>query len=213
MRPSARLSLLAALLAAACAPREPRALAHASDRLAREVRRGDRQAVTGMVVPVARPRVDLERLEGEGARSWAKALSKPVEVRAEATLFVAADRPVEIVQGERGWLFAEDPFDRWDQSTPRATLRTLVRASQERRWDVLLGLAPRRYRVGLSVADLERAWTEGEHAEALRNARERLRAHLADPIRVDTHEAALDLGEGRFARLEREGDRWVVVDF
>jgi hypothetical protein len=36
---------------------------------------------------------------------------------------------------------------------------------------------------------------------------------LAGTIRADAHQAILDLGENRFARLEREGERWVVVDF
>ena len=156
----------------------------------------------------------MDRLVGESERStWAKALAKPLEVRLEATLFIGPDRPVEITRGEEGWVFAEDPFVRWDQSSPRAALRTLVRASDEMRWDVLLELAPLRYRMGLAAQDLRIAWTEGEHAEALKAARNRLRGHLADPIRTDSHEAALDLGGGEVVRLEREGSRWVIVDF
>ncbi len=101
----------------------------------------------------------------------------------------------------------------YDQSTPRAALRSLVRASEHQRWDVLLALAPYRYRLGLSEADLKAAWTEGEYAEALQAARDRLREHLAAPIQSDAHEATLDLGHGDTALLEREGARWVVVDF
>jgi hypothetical protein len=37
--------------------------------------------------------------------------------------------------------------------------------------------------------------------------------HLADPIVSDAHEAMLELGDGEAAHLEREGSRWVVVDF
>ncbi|MFY0541764.1 hypothetical protein [Nannocystis pusilla] len=113
----------------------------------------------------------------------------------------------------RGWVFAEDPTLVYDQSTPRAALRSLVRASLQRRWDVLLGLAPERYRLGLSEDDLRAAWTEGEHADALQTARDRLAARLGDPIVADAHEAVLDLGNAEVARLEREGTRWVVVDF
>ncbi len=134
-------------------------------------------------------------------------------MRGEATIFIAEDRPVEIARGEQGWVFVEDPFARWDQSSPRAALRTLVRASEEQRWDVLLGLAPRRYRIGLTTEDLRQAWTQGEYAEALKETRDRLRERLADPIRADSHEAALELGQGKIVRLEREGTRWVVVDF
>jgi hypothetical protein len=57
------------------------------------------------------------------------------------------------------------------------------------------------------------AWTEGQQGDALCAARDRLAAHLADPIAADADEAALDMGQGHVARLEREGDRWVVVEF
>ena len=77
----------------------------------------------------------------------------------------------------------------------------------------MLRLAPQRYRTGLSVKDLEQAWTDGEHGAALRESRDRLAERISGPIAADQHEAALDLGDGRVARLEREGERWVVVDF
>jgi hypothetical protein len=78
---------------------------------------------------------------------------------------------------------------------------------------VLVSLAPERYRLGLSEDDLRRAWSEGEYAGALQAARDRLARHLAEPIVSDAHEAVLDLGDGEAAHLEREGARWVVVDF
>lgn len=209
------LGVAATLASIACAPREQRDLARASDGLAREIRRSDHRAVLEAMAPGSRPQVDLARLTGspEVRGPWARALAKPVALRPEALIFVAPDRPVRARRGEEGWLFAEDPFLRWDQSTPRAALRSLVRASREKRWDVLVNLAPERYRLGLSTDDLRAAWTEGAYAEALQKSRDRLARHLADPIRADAHEAALDLGEGHVARLEREGERWVVVDF
>ena len=216
MRPERAIpwAVLLALVTVACASKRHRALGDASANLAREVRRADREGVGEYIAPSIRGRVDMDRLVGESERgAWAKALAKPLEVRLEATLFIGPDRPVEITRGEEGWVFAEDPFVRWDQSSPRAALRTLVRASDEMRWDVLLELAPLRYRMGLAAQDLRIAWTEGEHAEALKAARDRLRGHLADPIRTDSHEAALDLGGGEVVRLEREGSRWVIVDF
>jgi hypothetical protein len=214
MRPEEVIPLVI-LLVCACAPREQRDLNRASEGFARDVRRADRAGVLQRVSPTTRARVDVDQLVGEPEvrSSWAKALAKPVEVRSEAMLFVGEDRPIEIARSEEGWVFTEDPFDRWDQGSPRAALRTLVRASDEQRWDVLLGLAPRRYRIGLTSEDLRQAWTQGEYAEALKETREQLRDHLADAIRADSHEAALDLGEGKIVRLEREGTRWVVVDF
>jgi hypothetical protein len=158
--------------------------------------------------------VDIEGMTaGTARRTWSKALSKPAAVQPEAVVLISPEHPVRVMWTEQGWRFAEDPTDLYAQATPRQALRAIVLASRNQRWDVLVQLAPRRYRIGLSAEDLERAWTNGEHAQALAAARDRLARHLADPIVADAHEAVLDMGDGQFARLEREHDRWVVVDF
>lgn len=208
-------ALCVALLLAACAQRDVRKLARASEDAAVAVRRGDAKALAGHVLVGARARVDYAAILGDKAarQRWAKSLKKPTEIRPRAVVFLAADSPIDVRWTPRGWVFDEDPTLVYDQSTPRAALRSLVRASLQRRWDVLLGLAPERYRLGLSEDDLRAAWTEGEHADALQAARDRLAARLGEPIAADAHEAVLDLGNAEVARLEREGTRWVVVDF
>jgi len=197
-----------------CAPRQARALRHASHELSRAVARSDAEAIRAHVVTGARGRVDTNAmLAGTARRSWTKALADPTTVRPEAVVFLGPEAPTSVVWTEEGWRFAEDPTDVYAQRTPRQALRALVRATRAGRWDVLLQLAPRRYRLGLSEDDLRTAWTEGEQGSALRAARDRLATHLADPIVADADEAALDMGQGSVARLEREGDRWVVVEF
>jgi hypothetical protein len=206
--------LLMPLASLACAPRQARALRRASHELSRAVAKSDDEAVRSHVVPGARGHVDTHAmLNGTARRSWAKALADPEVVRPEAVVFVGPEQPVTVVWTEEGWRFAEDPTDVYAQRTPRQALRALVRATRAGRWDVLLQLAPRRYRLGLSEEDLRVAWTEGEQGSALRAARDRLATHLAEPIVADADEAALDMGQGHVARLEREGDRWVVVEF
>lgn len=207
---SRRVASLGFLALVACAPRQVRDVERASDAVERSARRGDAAGVVAAVLPSSRAYVDVAAV---APNSGPPAVGKTISVRPEALLFIAPDRPVAAQWSEHGWAFAEDPLVVFDQSTPRAALRSLVRASREGRWETLLGLAPERYRIGLSVEDLRRAWTEGEHAEALARARDRLAGHLGDPIRADAHEAALDLGDGQVVRLEREGERWVVVDF
>lgn len=165
-------------------------------------------------MPGARSDLDLDAmLVGTARRSWTKALDDPQEIRPEAVIFLGPEHPVRVVLTADGWRFAEDPTDVYAQHSPRNALRALVRATRMQRWDVLLRLAPRRYRLGLAEEDLQKAWTEGEHGEALRAARDRLAKHLADPISADADVAALDMGQGHVARLEREGSRWVVVEF
>lgn len=207
--------LLALPLASlACAPRQLRALRGASHDLSRDVARSDAEAIREHVVAGGRSQVDTDAMiTGTARRSWTKALADPQTARPEAVVFLGPEDPVAVVWTDEGWRFAEDPTDVYAQRTPRQALRALVRATRAGRWDVLLQLAPRRYRLGLSEDDLRVAWTEGEQGSALRAARDRLASHLADPIVTDADEAALDLGQGSMARLEREGDRWVVVEF
>jgi hypothetical protein len=191
---------------------QARALVRSSADLGNSVRRADREQIDEGVLPAARSRVDYEQLLAE-SEAWGDRLARPTGARPEALLYLANDDVVEVIWTDDGWRFASDPTVYFGQSTPREALRSLVRASREGRWDVMLNLAPRRYRMGLSAQDLEAAWTEGPQAQALREARDRLGDHLSGTIRADAHQAILDLGDGEFARLEREKDRWVVVDF
>jgi hypothetical protein len=214
MRVAHALGLAAVLGLASCAHLERRAIARASHRLGRAVQRGDRAAIAPRIAPGVRAAVDMHALtEGSGRAAWGKRLRKPKEIRPDAVVMLTADHPVRAVWTAQGWRFADDPTAVYAQDTPAHALRALVLASLHERWDVLLRLAPRRYRIGLAEADLRAAWSEGEHAAALRRARDRVKAHLGDPIAADEHEARLDLGEGHVVRLEREGDAWVIVDF
>ena len=198
----------------ACAPRQVRELDRASHDLGRAVARDDASEIRTHLVTGTRNHVDVEAmLNGTARRSWSKALEEPQDIVPEAIIFLGPEHPVRAVWTDQGWRFAEDPTDVYAHRTPRQALRALVRATRMARWDVVLELAPRRYRLGLSEEDLQKAWTEGEHGEALVAARDRLATHLADPIRADADEAALDMGQGHIARLEREGDVWVVVEF
>ena len=216
MRPTALVvvTVLAVSVLAGCGHKEARRLTKASKALANAVAKDDAAQVRAHLVPGVAASTDVEAMvKGTAKKSWSQALAKPQQVQPQALVFVEPDMPVTVVWTEEGWRFAEDPTDVYAQDTPRHALRALVRASKRGRWDVLLRLAPQRYRTGLSVDDLKRAWTEGEHAAALKEARDRLADRLAGPVIADAHEAALDLGEGHVARLEREGDRWVVVEF
>lgn len=205
------LLCLLVMLATGCGG-HARALVSASGDLGKSVRRGEREKIDQRVLPAARSRVDYEALLADKS-NWGERLARPTGARPEALIYLSNDDVVEAVWTDKGWRFASDPTVYYGQSTPREALRSLVRASREQRWDVLLDLAPRRYRMGLSAEDLALAWTEGAQAKSLQEARDRLAERLSGTIRADAHQAILDLGDGEFARLEREKDRWVVVDF
>lgn len=211
-----RFAAAAALtcLALGCGHDASRELRRSSARLGRSVGRGDTSAVTATAAPGMRAHLDAQAMVGDAARGpWKAALKKPREVEPSAVVFLAPDFPVDVVETERGWRFAEDPTAVYNADTPRHALRALVWASRAQRWDVVLRLAPKRYRMGLSEDDLRIAWTEGEYANVLTDARDALASHLADAIVADAHEATLVVGPAHLVHLEREGDQWVIVDF
>lgn len=197
-----------------CASSHQRRLIRDSQRLGRAVERGDAERVEAAVLLGSRGRLDLEALaDEEAAEIWAAALRRPVAARPEALVGVGDVGRVAAVWTDAGWRFTEDPTDFYGQATPRQALRSFVRATHNGRWDVLIELAPLRYRVGLDAQDLEAAWSEGEYAEELAEARDRLERGLDGPMYRDAHEATLPLDDEHRARLELEGSRWVVVDF
>ncbi|MBK8237491.1 MAG: hypothetical protein IPK74_18265 [Deltaproteobacteria bacterium] len=205
--------VLAAALLSACAGAARREVAAQSRSVSRAVHRGDARATHAHVLPAAQPWVDDATLLGAQRRAWAKRLRRPVEITPRAGVLLTPELAAEASWTKDGWRFDADPSAAYAQDTPEHAIAALVRASRAGRWDVLLRLAPRRYRVGLSAEDLAAAWTEGEQAAALREARDRLARVIGDPVPHDDHDARLDLGDGHIVRLEREDGGWVVVDF
>ena len=197
-----------------CGHDASRELRRSSTRLGRSVGRGDASAVSATAAPGMRAHLDTSAVVSDSAGGpWKAALKKPRAVEPSAVVFLAPDYPVDVVETEHGWRFAEDPTDVYNRDTPRHALRALVWATRAQRWDVVLELAPKRYRMGLSEDDLRIAWTEGEYADVLSTARDAVASHLADAIVADAHEATLVVGPGHLVHLEREGDQWVIVDF
>jgi hypothetical protein len=95
------------------------------------VRRGDARALSEKVVVGARNRVDYPAILADKQRRRLGArLAKPDACAPTATVFVAADQPLAAVWTGQAWVFAEDPTLAYDQSSPRAALRSLVRASR-----------------------------------------------------------------------------------
>ena len=211
---SALLVGVLGLAAGACRHDAGRDLQRSSQRLGRSVSQGDAKAVMARAAPGMRGTLDTGAVVSERARGpWKAALKRPVAVEPSAVVFLAPDFPVDVVQTAQGWRFAEDPTDVYAADTLRHALRALVWATRAQRWDVVLRLAPKRYRMGLSEGDLQIAWTEGEYADVLSAARDAVASHLSSAIVADTHEATLTVSPDHVVHLEREGDQWVIVDF
>ncbi|GEM_PF-1292590 len=192
---------------------ESRSLRRSSRDLGDRLVAMDVTGVEALVLPAYRTHLDHKILFADSdGRGWAQRLRQPIDLRLTARVIVG-DAVVDTVSTLGSWCFTVDPTVFYGQSTPRSALGSFVLATTTGRWDVLLRLAPRRYRIGLSTHDLEQAWTRGASAKDLHERRDRLAENLVGTILVDSHQATLILGDGGVVRLEREGERWVIVDF
>lgn len=148
------------------------------------------------------------------ARETAAALEQPDGTATQIARVVLADGDtVELVRDGADWRIATNLVDFYDASTPRAAIRSFVRAMERERYDVVLRFVPEADREGMS-AERMRSSFGGEGREEIARLLTELRAALDAPIEEIGDHATLRYGEGnrRTARLLREGGTWKVED-
>jgi hypothetical protein len=213
----AALAALTALVAAACAHPQ-RGPADALADFGGAVDRKDYAAAYALMSADYRHRVALadfrRELEAGSAdvttvarRLRDEAARTPFQIEVEVDL---GQKLVLVLEGGQ-WRVAAQPFDLASQETPRAALRSFVRAVELRRYDALLRLIPNRYRVGVSADKLRDYW-EGERRADNQKLLKALRAHISAPIVETGDEARMPYDESAEVRFLREDGVWKIED-
>ena len=114
-----------------------------------------------------------------------------------------------VLEGGR-WRIEGPVPEAWGQRTPRAALRTFVRALGEKRYDVVMRLVPRRHRVDLTADKLRQYWES--RADDTRALLARLQAALAAPIIETGDEAHMPYGPEQEVVFVREDGVWRIED-
>lgn len=205
--------LLAAGLTVACA--HPQAApGETLQAFARAAESGDWSAAYALMADDYRRRVPLEafRAECEADRKIvgadANRLQRDRVRRSEATVRTESGREVRLIFEAGGWKLAEQPITPFGQQSPRAALRTFLRAIDQRRYDVLLRLVPARLRSRVTIESLRIYW-EGPRSEAHRRVLDPLRDSAEAPIIELGGEAQMPFG----AKREEEGEvRFIFED-
>ena len=211
------LVLLLAGAAAACAHPQ-RGPAEALSDFGAAVDRKDYGGAYALMSADYRKRVALEDfrrdLEGGGAEVQAaahrlreEAPRTPLQIDVDVDLGQRLTLVLEAGQ----WRVAAHPFDLYDQATPRAALRSFVRAAETGRYDALLRLTPNRYRVAVTVQKLRDYW-EGEHKAENRKRLAELRANIGATIVETGDEARMPYGDNSEVRFVREDGLWKVEE-
>lgn len=162
-------------------------------------------------VPLVEFRQQLEAHPDE-ARELAALLDRAGEageVTATVPLADGADLSLRLEDGR--WRIHGNVVDFYDQSSPRAALRSFVRAMERRRYEIVLRFVPNGDREGMSPESIARAW-EGDAREEIQRLVASLRANLDEPIEVVGDRATMAYGEGATVQFLREDGVWKIED-
>jgi uncharacterized protein (DUF849 family) len=156
----------------------------------------------------------MVRENPEEAKAIAAALARPAapaRVTAEVRTPDGQELLLVLEQGE--WRVDGSAIDLYGQSTPESAVRTFLRAYDNKRWDILLRLAPESARVELTQEKLVES-LEGEQKQAYEELVQSVRAALphAKIERVGDR-ATLALGGGGTMQLVREHATWRIEEF
>jgi hypothetical protein len=207
------LSLCVCACSAARRENSPEATVRAlSDHLAR----GELPAAYALMSRAYREHVSFEQFRKQiadnprEAEATSKLLRSPGKTRRVASVQLSDGQTIELEQDKGSWLMTSPVTDFYRQDTPRAALKSFIRAVRMRRWDVLLGLMPERDRQGVTEQTLETGLLA--QREELERMVALLEASVNDPIEEVGERASMPYGESYTARFVRENGVWKVED-
>ncbi|MEZ4339609.1 MAG: hypothetical protein R3B82_23545 [Sandaracinaceae bacterium] len=129
----------------------------------------------------------------------------------EAVVAYGDGESMRLVRESGEWRVATDVVDFYDQSTPRAALRSFVWSMERRRYDVVLQLIPEADREGMTVERMRETW-EGEGREEVERLLANLRAAIDDPIEEVGDRATMAYGDRFRVQFVREDGVWRIED-
>lgn len=132
-------------------------------------------------------------------------------VAVSAEVAIGLGETLRLIQEDGRWRISDDVLAFYDQRSPRATLRSFLRAYQLQRWDVMLRFVPSAYAAQMDAAKLQAQFTGPSKAniEALLTV---LRSHVAEPIEEIGNQAVLRYGEASEIVFVREDGIWKIKD-
>ena len=118
---------------------------------------------------------------------------------------------MRLVQEDGHWTIATNPLSFYDQSSPKAALRSFLRAYRLERWDVMLRFVPNAYREKMDAAKMKMQFTGGskDQMESLMNT---LEANVDEPIIERGNDARMSYGDRSTVQFVKEDGAWKLKD-
>lgn len=118
---------------------------------------------------------------------------------------------MRLVQEGGDWKIATNPLGFYDQSSPKAALRSFIRAFRLERWDIMLRFVPNTYREKMDVAKMKAQFT-GPSKEKMETLMSSLEANVDEPITERGNDARMSYGEKYEVKFLKEDGLWKLKD-
>lgn len=181
---------------------------------------GDARAAYAALSVETQRRVPFARFEAmlrenpEQVAALAKRLHQtPERLTVKATFAGNADEVFELTLEDGQWKAELSAIDLYSQATPVSTVRSFVKAFEQRRYDVLLRFVPDSEKEGLTAKQLESAWG-GPQKQEMTDLVAALSAALPT-AKAEQYgdKASVAYGSGGTVELVEEGGLWKIVNF
>lgn len=118
---------------------------------------------------------------------------------------------MRLVQEGGQWRIASNPLSFYDQSTPKAALRSFIRAFRLERWDVMLRFVPNQYREKMDAQKMKAQFTgpSKDQVETLMNT---LEANVDEPVTERGNDARMSYGDRFEVKFIKEDGVWKLKD-
>ena len=119
---------------------------------------------------------------------------------------------MRLVQEGGEWKIASNPLEFYDQSSPKAALRSFIRAYRLERWDIMLRFVPNSYREKMDAKKMQAQFT-GPSREQMENLINTLEANVDEPITERGNDARMSYGGDRYTvQFLKEDGAWKLKD-
>jgi len=132
-----------------------------------------------------------------------------VEISAE--LEYGLGDQLRLVQEHGGWKIESNPLAFYDQTTPKAALRSFIRAYRLGRWDIMLRFVPNQYREKMDAAKMKAQFT-GASKESMESLMSSLEANVDETITERGNDARMQYGDKYEVKFVREDGLWKLRD-
>lgn len=118
---------------------------------------------------------------------------------------------MRLIQEDGQWKIATNPLGFYDQSSPKAALRSFIRAYRLERWDVMLRFVPNSYREKMDATKMQAQFT-GPSREQMENLINTLEANVDAPITERGNDARMTYGDRYSVQFLKEDGAWKLKD-